>query len=153
MEKYDDASWHFDGDYPNELPRENAATHIGFYFTWIVDNNMASDEIIESFPNYIKKIKTRHMTGAQFIINDCDEKITTDHLTNLGNAFTRDYYNEDTDFSLNQSSYFKDYSKIFCHKPIYKTIYHIEDTFENYNLIRKIINKRFLIWQSRLSRL
>ena len=29
MAKYDDASWHYGGDFPDDLPEENGATHIG----------------------------------------------------------------------------------------------------------------------------
>ncbi|WP_262497415.1 DUF7832 domain-containing protein [Pedobacter caeni] len=29
MAKYDDASWHYGGDFPKDLPQINGATHIG----------------------------------------------------------------------------------------------------------------------------
>jgi hypothetical protein len=32
--KYDDALWHYEGDYPKKLPNENAAIHIGMFITW-----------------------------------------------------------------------------------------------------------------------
>ena len=35
----DRMDWHYGGDYPEGLPTENGGTHIGFYLTWIIQNN------------------------------------------------------------------------------------------------------------------
>jgi hypothetical protein len=32
--KYDDASWHFGGEFPKDLPEEAAATHTGMFVAW-----------------------------------------------------------------------------------------------------------------------
>src|SRR6266404_3538306 len=32
--KYDDASWHYGGDFPEDLPREAGATHTGMFVAW-----------------------------------------------------------------------------------------------------------------------
>ena len=32
--KYDDASWHYEGAYPADLPPEAGATHIGMFLAW-----------------------------------------------------------------------------------------------------------------------
>ncbi|WP_265102660.1 hypothetical protein [Acinetobacter sp. 'aerobic (ED)'] len=34
--KYDDASWHYGGDFPADLPQEAGATHIGMFLTWML---------------------------------------------------------------------------------------------------------------------
>jgi hypothetical protein len=39
MAKYDDASWHYGGDYPEDLPNENVATHIGMFLQWCIEND------------------------------------------------------------------------------------------------------------------
>ena len=36
MAKYDDASWHYEGDYPEDLPTANAATHIGMFLAGVL---------------------------------------------------------------------------------------------------------------------
>jgi len=33
MAKYDDASWHYGGEYPENISEENASTHIGMFLT------------------------------------------------------------------------------------------------------------------------
>jgi hypothetical protein len=47
MAKYDDASWHYGGDYPKNLPNENTAFHIGMFITWYIENDLMSDEQID----------------------------------------------------------------------------------------------------------
>ena len=47
--KYDDASWHFGGDYPEDLPDENGATHIGMFLAWCIAHNFFSEELEEDF--------------------------------------------------------------------------------------------------------
>ena len=32
--KYDDAGWHVGGDFPDDLPPEAGATHIGMFAAW-----------------------------------------------------------------------------------------------------------------------
>ena len=32
---YDNIRFHLDEDYPDQLPPENAATHIGMYWQWV----------------------------------------------------------------------------------------------------------------------
>jgi hypothetical protein len=33
--KYDDASWHYGGDFPADLPREAGSTHIAMFLAWL----------------------------------------------------------------------------------------------------------------------
>ncbi len=38
LSKFDDASWHSGGDdFPEDLPEDNGATHIGFILTWLFE--------------------------------------------------------------------------------------------------------------------
>ena len=59
MAKYDDASWHYGGDYPTELPKENAATHIGMFLTWCINNNLLSEFQLEESEDDIKSVKNK----------------------------------------------------------------------------------------------
>ena len=42
--KYDDASWHSEGDFPDDLPEEAGGTHIGMFFAWALLSGMGGDE-------------------------------------------------------------------------------------------------------------
>ena len=41
--KYDDASWHYSGDFPKDLPNEAGSTHIAMYAAWSALNGLASE--------------------------------------------------------------------------------------------------------------
>ena len=152
MAKYDDASWHYEGAYPEDLQTENAATHIGMFLAWCIDNNLISDFQIEEAGDDVKRVKDRSITGAQFLIQNCDEKFTDEDLSDLGNEFTNEYYENDTEFGKQYSSYIQDYSEVFqkkaeAEKLDYPSLYHVEDSWENYSLIKPIIDKRFMEWR------
>jgi hypothetical protein len=151
MSKYDDASWHYEGEYPEELPPENAATHIGMFITWCIENNLMSDEQMEECAEEIEQIKNREMTGAEFLSIVCDEKFIDSDLSNLGQAFANDYYEPNTNFSKEYNFYLTDYCEVFEEKEQasginYETYYHVENSWENYDLVKIRIQQRFEEW-------
>jgi hypothetical protein len=155
--KYDDASWHYEGDYPSDLSAENAATHIGMFIAWLIENDLMSDEQIEEFYDDIQKVKRRDLSGAEYLINNLDEKFCDDDLSDLGNDFTQDYYMDNKSFTKNRGDYTGDYCNVFNafdeNNPIdkpskYETVYHVENSWENYDLIKKIIDQRFAEWKA-----
>lgn len=150
--KFDDASWHYEGKFPKELPNKNAATHIGMFLNWCIENNLISYELKDETKEEIELIKCRKLTGAEFLINVCDEKLVTDDLNKIGNEFALDYYDDDTEFGKKFNSYTDDYSQVFDKKAEqngfeYESFYHIEDSFENYNLLKNTVDKRFEEWK------
>ena len=152
MAKYDDASWHYGGDFPDDLPEENGATHIGMFLTWCIDNDLLSEEQIEDSADEIESVKNRKMTGAEFLIDICDEKFTDYDLNDIGNEFATDYYEDGTKFSKKHKNYFGDYAEIFDIKVIdnnldQDSLYRIENSWTNYDLIKSRIDKRFSEWK------
>ncbi|MBC2379015.1 hypothetical protein HBP49_12510 [Listeria welshimeri] len=150
--KYDDASWHYDGNYPKDLPSENAATAIGMFLAWCIYNNFLADDLKEDAEDDIEKVLQGKMTGAQFLIMDCDEKFIDFFLSELGQQFANDYYENDSEFAKKVANYHVDYCNAFNEKAKkngfeYKSIYHVEDTKENYDLISVIISERFNHWK------
>ncbi|WP_407405058.1 hypothetical protein [Chryseobacterium sp.] len=153
MAKYDDASWHTGGDYPEDLHEENAATHIGMYLMWCIENKLISEELIEHAPEQIQKVKNREITGAEFLIEYCDGQLDDDDLSDLGNLFSNDYYDEESLYAEKNNTYVDDYTQTFEKKAeeqdfAYETVYHIEDDFENYDLVQPIISQRFEGWKA-----
>ena len=152
MAKYDDASWHYGGDFPDDLPEENGATHIGMFLTWCIDNDLLSEEQIEDSEDEIESVKNRKMTGAEFLIDICDEKFTDYDLNDIGNEFATDYYEDGTKISKKHKNYFGDYAEIFDIKVIdnnldQDSLYRIENSWTNYDLIKSRIDKRFSEWK------
>jgi len=153
MSKYDDASWHYDGDFPADLPKENGATHIGMYLTWCIDNNLLAEELEDDCAEEIQQVKNRTLTGAAFLLHCCDGKFTTDDLNDIGNAFTQDYYNDDTAFAQEFNDYFYDYAQLFdvaitADYLDQDSLYRVANTWSHYNRIQEVITQRFIAWQS-----
>ena len=152
MAKYDDASWHYGGEFPDELPTENGATHIGMFINWCIDNDLLSEFQLEENTKDIERVKQRNLTGAEFLIDNCDEKFTDEDLNDLGNEFAIDYFENETEFGKKFANYLDDYSEVFDQKAEklgfeYETLYHIENTFENYETLKPKIDKRFEEWK------
>lgn len=152
MPKYDDASWHYGGDFPAELPQENGATHIGFFVSWCIDNDLISDFQLEEAGEDVQRVKDRAITGRDFLLQYCDGKFTDEDLNDLGNAFAQDYYESESEFSKQYSSYLSNYNTAieFLNKELeepLKSIYHVEDIWEIYEGIKMMLDERFLQWK------
>lgn len=74
--KYDDASWHYGGDFPADLPQAAGAAHIGMFLAWLIRNDYASQELIEEAEEEIGSLKSEKLSGAQFLLRVLDEKFT-----------------------------------------------------------------------------
>lgn len=149
MAKYDDASWHYGGDYPKDLPNENAATHIGMFLAWCIDNDLMSEELTEDVEEEIKQVKNRELSGADFLIDICDESFGEYDLNELGNDFAKAYYEytEPTKFTEKYASYIDDYARLLNNSSTENDIYKVENSWQNYDLLKPIIEQRFKQWQ------
>jgi hypothetical protein len=139
--KYDDASWHYDGDFPTELPTEAGATHIGMFVAWCMLHDMAGPLHTDEFPDELYALKERRTTPAQFVITACDEKLTDEELSDEGNAFAIAYYGS----SGYSGQYLTDYEQTLARGE--ETLYQIEDSWENYDKLSPVIDRRFAEWK------
>lgn len=137
----DRIDWHSGGDYPEDLPHENGGTHIGFYLAWIINNNLYGEIHREDKDGLreIKKILKRKITGRDFLISQCDEKFCIGDLNKEGLEFTNFYYADE-----NTAEFYDDYADTFEDE---ESIYHVENTWKNYDKFSKIIDKRYSEWK------
>lgn len=139
--KYDDASWHYDGDFPPELPTEAGATHIGMFVAWCMLHDLAGSLHTDEFPDELEALKSRSITPGQFVINACDEKFTDEELTDEGNAFATAYFGEPGGYG----QYLTDYEQTLSRSE--PTLYHIHDSWKNYEKLSPMIERRFSEWK------
>jgi hypothetical protein len=138
MAKYDDASWHYGGDFPRDLDESRACTHIGMFLGWAVDNSLEGDLLRSEFASDLERFRKREITGGQLLRMCCDEKLTDDDLNPETSAFARDYYESDR--------YLEDYAEVFGDEV--PTLYHVEDTWQNYSKIKQVLDRRFADWKA-----
>ena len=138
--KYDDASWHYGGDFPAELPRSAGATHIGMFVAWALLHGLASDIHLREFPEPLAQLRERKITPGQFLIDACDEKFTDEDLSDVGNRFAEHCYERES----RPGSYFADYAATVGTEA--SSIYHVPDTWETFDQLAPVIQQRLEEW-------
>ena len=142
MSYVDRADWHYLGQgFPEGGPQESAATHIGMYLAWVINNNLIGEFHLEESQSSIEEVKKRKITGRTFLINECDSKLSAQDLNDEALDFTDYYYGQ----GGNVQQYLYDYAEMFIHEPM--TFYDVEDTWENYEKIREVIDERYNSWK------
>lgn len=136
--KYDDAEWHSGSDFPDELPPEAGATHIGMFLVWCVLNGLGDESFIE--PDMIADLKARKVTPGAWVLEFMDGKLTNDPLSDRANSFAYRYYNSTQE---SEHNYNIDYADTM---PVGESIYHVQDTWENYDRLAPLLEKRYQEW-------
>lgn len=103
--KYDDASWHYGGEFPSESPQELGGTHIGIFLRWCFMKGWAGELHATEEKDDVEAVIRGEMSGTDFLFKYCDGKFTNEDLTDDGNAFASSYYD---------SSYLGDYTGLFA---------------------------------------
>ena len=134
----DRADWHYGGDYPGDLPMENGGTHIGFYLAWVINRGLIGQFHIDGSSESLSAVKERKMTGRDFLFKECDEKFWDEDLSEEGVEFTNYYYGD--------GKYFDDLQKALPAE--LPTIYHADDSWENYERVADLIDQAYATWKS-----
>jgi len=138
--KYDDASWHYGGDFPKDLASEKGATHMAMFVSWCLLNNLAGSIHTEEFPEALGALKTRELSPTNWFIQNCDEKFTDEDLDVIGNKFAAYYYESEDGF------FYEDYESAAGEGA--KTLYHIEDSWITFDKLAPVLSKRFDEWSA-----
>lgn len=141
---YDNANWHYGGDFPDDIPDENGGTHIGIFLAWAIMNNLEGELHKEESVEALENVRERRITGRDFLFDECDEKFWDVDLNDLGNAFAKEYYGDASE----SGAYFTDYINVLCEGDDQK-FYYVEDSWENYDKLESVISQRFDEWKSR----
>ena len=137
--KYDDASWHYGGDFPNDLPDEAGATHTGMFLVWCLLNGFAGEDLSEE-PEELEHLRDRKVTPGRFFLESCDGKFVDEDLNEEGQAFTEAY------FDFESGDYIPDYEGLLA-KGLPST-YRVQDTWANYDLLAPLIEDRLKNWRA-----
>jgi hypothetical protein len=142
--KYDDASWHYGGDFPEDLPESAGATHIALFVAWAMLNGLAGDLHVEA-PHEIEELRSRSATPVDWFIRWCDEKFTDEDLSAEGNAFALAYYASSSGLLTSPGHYLADYEKTFAGV---RDLYSVPSSWESYDRLTPVLARRFKAWSS-----
>jgi hypothetical protein len=140
--KYDDASWHYGGDFPSDLPADAGATHIAMFLAWALLHGLAGELHTDDLPETLQQLRQRAITPTEFFLRACDEKFTDEDLSDEGNAFAEHYYKSGDKWG----NYLDDYAASLGQEG--RSLYHVADTWENYDRLAPVIQKRFEEWHT-----
>jgi hypothetical protein len=138
---YDRADWHYLGDYPEELPPENGATHIGMFLGWAIKRGLVGGFHREHSAEAVGAVSAGMQSGREFLLEQCDEKFTAEDLNEEGNRFAESHY---------ESRYIEDYEA--CVGRGLASLYHVEDSPENRAKIEALLDLRFAEWRNAASK-
>ena len=138
--KYDDASWHYGGDFPEDLPQEAGATHIGLFVSWCILNGLGGEIHFEEPAPLLPKLRERSITPGDYFIKACDQKFIDEDLTDEGNRFATAYYD------LQNGMYIKDYERVLGKRDT--SLYYVQDSWENYDKLAPVIHERYVAWKN-----
>lgn len=136
---YDDYRWYITNDFPEDLPKEAALTHMGMFMGWVLDNGFEGDLIKEHFSENIEKFKQREITGAKFLEISSDSRLISQNLNDHANKFAEFYYGS--------NDYLNDYTD--SSDDANETIFHEPDIWEKYEIVKKIIDEKYEEWTFR----
>ena len=135
---YDKAKWHYEGDYPSDLPESQAFVHTGMFFGWLIEHELVSSDFAEDFAQEISQFKGREVTGPR-LFEVVDGALVDDMLNEEGNAFAAHY------FDFQKGRFVADYDELFC--SMLPSMYHVEDTWSNYEKLKNRIDQRYAEWK------
>jgi len=134
---YDKAKYHFEGDFPPELPKEQAYVHGGMFLGWLSENALLSNEFCEDFKDERERFRQGELRCGSFfhLIGGvlADDMLAPDVI-----PFVKFYYGE-------KKRYYADYCSLFHEYP---TIYHVDDNPQNFRRLSDRLNERFEGWKA-----
>jgi len=133
---YDNAKTHFLGNFPDSLPIEQAYVHIGMYLGWIIDQDMYSEYFEDEASIQIFRFKRREIS-CTILSEIWDGYLGFELFNREGNMFTYYYYGG--------GLYHNDYHEILV--KALPSIYHVTDSWENYEKMKTRIDMRFQDWK------
>ncbi|GHC64183.1 DUF7832 domain-containing protein [Neogemmobacter tilapiae] len=92
--KYDDASWHYGGQFPKESPIEYGGTHIALFMKWCFAKGWAGEFHLAEQPEDVQRVNQGEMSATEFLFKHCDGKFGDEDLNEEGNHFASEYYTD-----------------------------------------------------------
>lgn len=139
----DRADWHWDSaeqafrehtGKQGELTEEQqdeiwryAADHIGLFLRWIIDNGFETDD--EDIREDCERVRAGKLSGADYLMNNCDGKFAEEDICEDIIPFVNDYYNR----------YLRDYTEVVAGGQCYTVL----SGDKEYNKIRPIIDSAY----------
>ena len=138
-EIFDKARYHLDGDFPDDLPDDQAFVHTGFFLGWLADNGLLAAEFESDFSAEISALRSREISAPQLYsrVGGCFDGSM---VSKIARQFVATYFDFET------GRYLRDYREVLATD--LPSIYHVKDDWFNYDRICAKISLRFREYNS-----
>jgi len=137
---FDKAKWHLNSDFPPDLNPNQVYVHTGLFVTWLIENDLFDSEFKNQNTKGIQALLSRNIFPSQFYAEYLDGIFDADGLKEDATDFTSEY------FDFEKGKYVTDYLATLDPDDKLPTIFHIQDTWENFDKLRPVLNERFQNW-------
>ena len=144
----DSMDWHYRDNYPDNLDKLHAATHIGIFLGWIIENNLESGFLKNILKEDIENFKKRKTTGRQIFLNKCNRVLDDKFIDKKALEFTLGYYLSSRE---DYCQYIADYNEVFKDYNL-NSSYEVEDIWENYYKMFSMIDKRYNYYKNEINK-
>ncbi|WP_370577803.1 cell surface protein [Snodgrassella alvi] len=143
---FDNIVFHTEEDYPPALSLANAATHMGYYWSWAVRRGLYNPQWDEAAEEDMAALKAQVMSGAEFVLNNMAGCLEDSDFNDEGRRFSL-YYYEDEDEGYGR--FMEDYVQTL-NTPALQSFYHVEINDENQSLLDGVFDSALIQWRQSL---
>lgn len=138
---FDKAKWHITSDFPKDVDPHQSYVHTGLFVCWLVDSGLIEDDFRNENHIGIHLLLSRQITPSQFYADYLDGVFDADGLTQEAIKFTTDY------FDFEKGKYVADYLATLDPDDSLPSIFHIADSWSNYDKLKATIHTNYVLWQ------
>lgn len=129
--KYDDAKWHYEGQFPADSPMEFGGTHIALFLKWCFIKGWAGELHLTDAAADVERVVAGTLSATEFLFQHCDGKLTDEDLNDEGNSFAEHYYGD-------EGLYLIDYAENFA-----DLMYTRPESTHDFSLFSQIVEDRY----------
>lgn len=142
----DHVGFHTEEDYPTDLSAAAAATHMGYYWSWIVRRNLHNTQWNEVAYDDMLALQTGQMSGAEFVLNHMGGGLEDIDFNPEGYRFSLYYYDDDEE---GYGRFMEDYMTALNTTRL-NSFYHVAVSAENQLLLDGVFDAALLQWRQSL---
>ncbi|MCA0427869.1 MAG: hypothetical protein LCH37_10580 [Bacteroidetes bacterium] len=143
---FDKAKWHLNEEFPKDVDPIQSYVHTGFFICWLIENKLLTAEFIAENSSEISLIRSRACRPSQFYADYMNGIFDEEGLTEEALNFTSFY------FDFESGNYLADYLAVLDPQDTLPTLFHIADSWENYDKLKPVLNQRFMEWKNTLNK-